>query len=254
MNDHWVKPGGDITEALVAEVARLGGLAEAQIADCVDAVSRRDVPLAQAVISRDRRLDALQADIERKAIELIATRQPVGRPLRRTVAALKIAMNLERCGDLARNIAKRSLVLSESEPLTPLTRSIERMGRLVASRLKEVLDAYTAGELEKAAGVWARDEEVDEHYNSLFRELLTYMMGDPRTITPGAHLLFIAKNLERIGDHATNIAEIIHFEITGEDMFGERPKWDALHRKEVAAEAPVSSSPVDPATKQESPE
>jgi phosphate transport system protein len=234
MNEIRVKTDGDISAPLVAEVARLGGLAEAQIADCVDAVTRRDVPLAQAVIARDRKLDILQAEIERKAIELIATRQPTGRALRRTVAALKIAMNLERCGDLARNIAKRSLVLSEGEPLTPLTRSIERMGRLVASRLKEVLDAYTAGELEKAAGVWARDQEVDEHYNSLFRELLTYMMGDPRTITSGAHLLFIAKNLERIGDHATNLAEIIHFEITGEDMLGERPKWDALQRLQDA--------------------
>jgi phosphate transport system protein len=206
----------------------LGGLAEAQIADCVDAVTRRDVPLAQKVISRDPKLDALQADIEHRAIELIATRQPVGRELRRTVAALKIAMNLERCGDLARNIAKRTLVLSENEPLTPLTRSIDRMGRLVASRLKDVLDAYSAGELDKAQAVWARDEEVDEHYNSLFRELLTYMMGDPRTITPGAHLLFIAKNLERVGDHATNIAEIIHFEITGAEMTGERPRWDGF--------------------------
>jgi phosphate transport system protein len=231
MNEPWVKSSADLVESLVAEVSRLGGLAEAQIADCVDAVTRRDVPLAQAAIARDAKLDALQADIERRAIDLIATRQPTGRPLRRAVAALKIAMNLERCGDLARNIAKRSLVLSESEPLTPLTRSIERMGRLVAGRLKEVLDAYSAGELEKAAGVWARDEEVDEHYNSLFRELLTYMMGDPRTIAPGAHLLFIAKNLERIGDHATNIAEIIHFEITGEVMAGERPKWDALQRR-----------------------
>jgi phosphate transport system protein len=228
MNEPWVKSSGDLVEPLVAEVARLGGLAEAQIADGVDAVTRRDVPLAQAVIARDVKLDALQADIERRAIELIATRQPTGRALRRAVAALKIAMNLERCGDLARNIAKRSLVLSESEPLTPLTRSVERMGRLVAGRLKEVLDAYTAGELDKATAVWARDEEVDEHYNSLFRELLTYMMGDPRTITPGAHLLFIAKNLERIGDHATNIAEIIHFEITGDEIAGERPKWDAL--------------------------
>jgi phosphate transport system protein len=231
MNEPWVKSNGDLVEPLVAEVARLGGLAEAQIADGVDAVTRRDVPLAQAVIARDAKLDALQADIERRAIDLIATRQPTGRALRRAVAALKIAMNLERCGDLARNIAKRSLVLSESEPLTPLTRSIERMGRLVAGRLKEVLDAYTAGELDKATAVWARDEEVDEHYNSLFRELLTYMMGDPRTITPGAHLLFIAKNLERIGDHATNIAEIIHFEITGDDMPGERPKWDSLQRR-----------------------
>ena len=231
MNEPLVKSSADLVEPLVAEVARLGGLAEAQIADGVDAVTRRDVPLAQAVIARDVKLDALQADIERRAIDLIATRQPTGRSLRRAVAALKIAMNLERCGDLARNIAKRSLVLSESEPLTPLTRSIERMGRLVAGRLKEVLDAYTAGELDKAAGVWSRDEEVDEHYNSLFRELLTYMMGDPRTITPGAHFLFIAKNLERIGDHATNIAEIIHFEITGDEMPGERPKWDALQKR-----------------------
>ena len=228
MNEHWAKATHDDLDPLVAEVARLGGLAEAQIADCVDAITRRDVPLAQKVVARDIKLDALQADIERRAIALIATRQLVGRQLRRTVAALKIAMNLERCGDLARNIAKRSLVLSESEPLTPLTRSIERMGRLVAGRLKEVLDAYTAGELEKAAGVWARDEEVDEHYNSLFRELLTYMMGDPRMITACAHLLFVAKNLERIGDHATNIAEILHYEITGVELTDERPKSDAL--------------------------
>ena len=246
MNEHWSKSGDSLLEPLVAEVARLGGLAEAQIADCVDAITRRDVPLAQAVIARDRKLDVLQADIERRAIELIATRQPVGRPLRRAVAALKIAMNLERCGDLARNIAKRTLVLSENEPLTPLTRSIDRMGRLVASRLKEVLDAYTGGDLDKALGVWSRDAEVDEHYNSLFRELLTYMMGDPRTITPGAHLLFIAKNLERIGDHATNIAEIIHFEVTGEEMTGERPKWDALQRRTEMLEGPLVSDRVRP--------
>jgi phosphate transport system protein len=243
MNDIFAMTGGDLVEPLVAEVARMGGLAEVQIADCVDAITRRDVPLAQALIGRDRKLDLLQADIERRAIDLIATRQLSGRQLRRTVAALKIAMNLERCGDLARNIAKRTLVLSESEPLTPLTRSIERMGRLVASRLKEVLDAYTAGELEKAAGVWSRDAEVDEHYNSLFRELLTYMMGDPRTITPGAHLLFIAKNLERIGDHATNIAEIIHFEVTGETEFGERPKWDDLMKRVEAAQAKPEDRP-----------
>ncbi len=235
MNEHWTKSGEGLLEPLVAEVARLGGLAEAQIADCVEAIARRDVPLAQAIIARDRKLDQLQADIERRAIDLIATRQPVGRQLRRAVAALKIASNLERCGDLARNVAKRGLVLSESEPLTPLTRSIERMGRLVASRLKDVLDAYTSGELDKALSVWSRDDEVDEHYNSLFRELLTYMMGDPRTITPGAHLLFIAKNLERIGDHATNIAEIIHFEVTGQAELGERPKWDPMNRH-IAAE------------------
>ena len=235
MNEICAKSGDDLVEPLVAEVARLGGLAEAQIADCVDAITRRDVPLAQALIGRDRKLDQLQADIERRAIDLIATRQLSGRQLRRAVAALKIASNLERCGDLARNIAKRSLVLSESDPMIPPIRSIERMGRLVASRLKDVLDAYTGGELDKAAQVWTRDTEVDEHYNSLFRELLTYMMGDPRTITPGAHLLFIAKNLERIGDHATNIAEIIHFEVTGETDMGDRPKWDALMERMPAA-------------------
>ena len=250
MNEHWSKASHDDLDPLVAEVARLGGLAEAQIADCVDAITRRDVPLAQKVVARDIKLDALQADIERRAIELIATRQPVGRQLRRTVAAMKIAVNLERCGDLARNIAKRSVVLSESEPLTPLTRSIDRMGRLVASRLKDVLDAYTASELDKAQAVWARDEEVDEHYNSLFRELLTYMMGDPRTITPGAHLLFVAKNLERIGDHATNIAEIIHFEVTGEEMTGERPKWDALQSRSEILEGPLVSDRVRPIKKE----
>ena len=116
--------------------------------------------------------------------------------------------------------------------MTPLTRSIERMGKLVSGRLKEVLDAYTASDLERAKSVWSRDDEVDEHYNSLFRELLTYMMGDPRTITACAHLLFVAKNLERIGDHATNIAEIIHYEITGDEMISaDRPRTDALTRE-----------------------
>jgi phosphate transport system protein len=149
--------------------------------------------------------------------------------LRKTMAAMKIASNLERCGDLAKNIAKRTLVLSEIEPMPALSRSIERMGRLVETRLKEVLDAYISNDAERAMEVWRRDEEVDEHYNSLFRELLTYMMGDPRTITACAHLLFVAKNLERIGDHATNIAEIVHYEITGEQVSpADRPRADDL--------------------------
>jgi phosphate transport system protein len=141
---------------------------------------------------------------------------------------MKVAGNLERCGDLAKNIAKRTLVIIESDPLTPLTRSIERMGKLVLGRLSSVLDAYSRSDLERALAVWSQDDEVDEHYNSLFRELLTYMMGDPRTITACAHMLFVAKNLERIGDHATNIAEIVHYEITGAEMTGGRPKTDGL--------------------------
>ena len=229
MNEHIVKSYEDELNTLTADCARMGGLTEAQVGDAIDAVVKRDQGLAQAVVGRDERLDVLEVDIERKGIRLIALRQPMANDLRKTVAAMKIASNLERCGDLAKNIAKRTLVLNEAEPITPLTRSIERMGRLVLGRLKDVLDAYTGSDLDRAVAVWSRDDEVDEHYNSLFRELLTYMMGDPRTITACAHLLFVAKNLERIGDHATNIAEIIHYEITGEDMISaDRPKTDAL--------------------------
>jgi phosphate transport system protein len=227
MQQHIVTSFEEELNHLTAEVARMGGLAEAQVADSIQAFSRRDVALADAIVQRDKRLDALEIEIERSAIRLIALRQPMAVDLRRTVSAMKIASNLERCGDLAKNIARRSLVLAETDPAGPVSRSIERMGKLVASRLKEVLDAYTSGELEGATSVWARDDEVDEHYESLFRELLTYMMGDPRTITPGAHLLFVAKNLERIGDHATNIAEIVHYELTGEELTDQRPKGEA---------------------------
>jgi phosphate transport system protein len=228
--EHTVRAYGEELNNLTAEVVRLGGLAEAQVADAVAGFARRDLALAQTVIERDEKLDALQAEIERKSIRLIALRQPVAQDLRHTVAAMKFSMQLERCGDLAKNIARRCLILAESEPLTPLTRSIERMGNLVTSRMKDVLDAYTSGNLDRAVAVWSRDDEVDEHYNSLFRELLTYMMSDPRTINSCAHLLFIAKNLERIGDHATNLAEIVYFEVTGEELLSERPRGDGLSR------------------------
>ena len=225
MNQHTVKAYGDELNQLTAEVARMGGLAEAQVADAVDSVARRDVALARAVVERDARLDAMHRDIERKAIRLIALRQPVASDLRRALASMKLAVDLERTGDLAKNIAKRGLILAEGEPMQPLTRSIERMGKLVSMRLRDVLDAYAAAEIDGAIAVWNTDDEVDEHYNALFRELLTYMMGDPRTISACTHLLFMAKNLERIGDHATNIAETIHYEITGDEMIGERPRW-----------------------------
>ena len=213
----------------------MGGLAEAQVVDAVDAVVRRDVPPAQALIIRDLRLDTMQSDVERRAVALIARHHPGEGDLRRAISTLKLAMNLERCGDLARNIAKRSLVLSAGEPLLPLTGAIERMGRLVSSRLREVLDAYAAGDVEPALDVWRRDGEVDEHYESLFRELLSLMTSRPNQVAAGAHLLFVAKNLERIGDHATNIAEILHFQMTGRELIGERPKVSL-------AEAEVSPS------------
>ena len=234
MNQHTVKAYGDELNQITAEVARMGGLAEAQVADAIDSVARRDVALARAVVERDLRLDALHRDIEKKAIRLIALRQPVASDLRRTLGAIKMATDLERTGDLAKNIAKRALILAEGEPMVPLTRSIERMGKLVSTRLRDVLDAYTASELDLALSVWQTDDEVDEHYNALFRELLTYMMGDPRTISACTHLLFMAKNLERIGDHATNIAETVHYEITGDDIIGERPRAGADEDDEMS--------------------
>jgi phosphate transport system protein len=228
MSEHIVRSYEDELNSLAAECVRMGGLTEAQVADAVSGVVKRNQELAASVVVRDDKLDEAERDIERKTIRLIALRQPVANDLRRAVAAMKVANNLERCGDLAKNIAKRTLVIIESDPLTPLTRSIERMGKLVLSRLSSVIDAYSRSDLERALAVWSQDDEVDEHYNSLFRELLTYMMGDPRTITACAHMLFVAKNLERIGDHATNIAEIVHYEITGAEMVGGRPKTDAM--------------------------
>ena len=245
MNQHTVKSYGDELSQLTAEVARMGGLAEAQIADAVESVARRDIALARAVVDRDARLDALHRDIERKAIRLIALRQPMASDLRRALAAMKLAVDLERTGDLAKSIGKRALILAEGEPMQPLTRSIERMGRLVSTRLREVLDAYTASEVDRALAVWNTDDEVDEHYNALFRELLTYMMGDPRTIGACTHLLFMAKNLERIGDHATNIAETIHYEITGEEILGDRPRWTPTTPDDLTPPAPPAIAGPD---------
>jgi phosphate transport system protein len=230
MNEHSVTAFAEDLAQLSAEIARLGGLVESQIVSAVDSMTRRDVSLASAVVGKDQRIDELQAEIEYLTLRMIALRQPVAVDLRRALSAMKISMQLERCGDLAKNIAKRGLVLAKGEPVTPFNRSIDRMGRLVVDRLKTVLDAHAAHDVERAILVWSRDEEVDEHYNAIFRELLTYMMGDPRTITPCTHLLFVAKNLERIGDHATNIAEIVHYELTGEALTGVRPKFDTLQQ------------------------
>jgi len=236
-NEHTLKFFGEELQQLKAEVAMMGGLVEQQVADSIRAVASRDVGLAQAVVGRDQKLDQLQLDIEKKAIRMIALRQPVAQDLRRTVAAMKMAWNLERTGDQAKNIAKRALIIAEADPVTPLTRSVERMGKLVLGRLKTVLDAYNDLDLDQALAVWQKDQEVDEHYNSLFRELLTYMMSDPRMIGACAQLLFIAKNLERIGDHATNVAEMIHYEVTGEEIVGDRPRWNGREGGEAEGDA-----------------
>lgn len=226
MADHTVKAFTEELDAITQEVARMGGLAETAVTDSLAAVGRRDTELAQAIIQRDAKIDAAQRDIERRAIKLFALRQPMASDLRVVLTAWRIAGELERVGDLAKNIAKRTLILNQAEPIQ-LTRSVERMGKIAAQHLEQVLDAYSNKDLQGAITVWHSDDNIDAHYNSLFRELLTYMIEDPRTISSCAHLLFIAKNLERIGDHGTNIAEYIHFLITGEEIATERPRADA---------------------------
>lgn len=229
MTEHTFKAFGEELTNLSASIARMGGLAETMVADAVSAVVRRDAAAARAVVDRDPRLDAMQTEVERAILRMFALRQPMAKDLRETLGAFKLANDLERIGDLSKNIAKRAMVLHESEPIA-LARGAERMGRIAQSHLKQVLDAYASREVSRAVAVWFQDEELDEHYNSFFRELLTYMMEDPRMIGSCAHLLFIAKNIERIGDHCTNMAETIHFLVTGEDMATERPKADDLDR------------------------
>ncbi|HXJ03382.1 MAG TPA: phosphate signaling complex protein PhoU [Micropepsaceae bacterium] len=225
MSDHIVKSFTDQLEMLANAVAQMGGLAEAQFANAIEAVAKRDAKLAESAIGSDERVDRIQQTVEDQALRLLALRQPMAVDLRTTLAAIKIAYELERVGDLAKNIGKRALVLNREPPIR-LTQSLARMGRQSLSQLKAVLDAYSDRDAEAAKSVWRHDEEIDELYNSLFRELLTYMMEDPRTIGLCTHLLFIAKNIERAGDHATNIAETVYHMVTGTYLRIDRPKAD----------------------------
>lgn len=217
MSEHTLKFFGEELSQLKAEVARLGGLAEAQLTDAIEAVANRDVALAQAVIGRDDKLDAAQRDIERKAIRMIALRQPVAQDLRRTVGALKMSLTLERAGDYAKNIAKRVPLIAESSSIKPST-LLPAMAQVAGEMVHDVLNAFAARDASLAEAVCGRDKVVDDFYNSIFRTLVTYMMENPRHITQSAHLLFIAKNIERIGDHATNIAEMVYFAATGQHL------------------------------------
>src|SRR5215831_11107471 len=207
-------------------VAEMGGLAEKQIGDSVDALNSHDLVLAQRVIALDDKIDHLQREIEEKAILTIARRQPMAVDLREIVGALRVANDLERIGDLAKNIAKRVGALDNDIQMTQVMRGVEHMADLVLSQIKDVLDSYARRDVEKALAVWRGDEEVDAVNNSLFRELLTYMMEDPRNISLCIHLLFCAKNIERMGDHATNIAETIYYMVEGRTLTDERPKGD----------------------------
>lgn len=213
----------DELEALYAHITAMGGLVEEQLAKALEAMSKRDSVLAEEVIARDNLVNLQQQEIDMAAALALALRQPVSRDLREIIATIKISGDLERIGDLAKNVAKRTLVLNQEEPVT-LTSGLVRMGREVLSQIKDVLDAYNSRSVTRALEVWTSDDEIDELYNSLLREFLTYMMEDPRVIGLCTHLLFIAKNLERAGDHATNIAEMIYYIDKGEPITNDRPK------------------------------
>jgi len=224
-SEHIVKSFDEELQQLNAVVLRMGGVAEAQLAGAIDALVRRDSDLAQKVVAGDEAIDQMDLELDENAVRTLALRQPMANDLREVISSLKISSDLERIGDYAKNVAKRTLALNQLAP-HEATRSIPRMAKLVQAIIKDVLDAYANHDPNRALDVWHRDEEVDEMYTALFRELLTYMMEDPRNITPCTHLLFIAKNIERIGDHATNIAETTHYLTTGKRIHGGRPKSD----------------------------
>jgi phosphate transport system protein len=226
--DHTVKSFDSELKRLIQEIAQMGGLAEAELAQAIDALARRDSEAAASVIESDRRIDSMEQEVSTLALRILALRQPMASDLREVVAAIKISSDIERIGDYSKNIAKRALQLNQLAPLRPVS-SIPRMGRLAQQIVKDVLDAYVEKDAALALAAWRRDEEIDDLYTSLFRELLTYMMEDPRNIGPSTHLLFIAKNIERIGDHATNIAETVHFLALGRSIEETRPKGDTTN-------------------------
>jgi phosphate transport system protein len=223
--EHLVKSYDQELKRLRSLMTQMGGIVETQVALAADAIMQRDAASATRVVEQDPAVDELERQVENFAIRLLALRQPVAGDLRQIVAALKITGELERIGDYAANVAKRSIVLAQFQLPYSLA-GLGHMARLVQGQLKSIIDALGENDAEKAVEVWRSDQVVDDIYNALFRELITYMMEDPRNITPCTHLLFIAKNLERIGDHTTNIAEKLYYAVQGESLPDARPKGD----------------------------
>jgi phosphate transport system protein len=226
--DHIVKSFDEELRKLREQILAMGGRAEAQLADAINALAKRDSDKAVRVIESDKGIDAIEMTVAQDSLKILALRQPMAKDLREVVAAIKISSDIERIGDYAKNIAKRTLQLNQQAPLKP-TGSIPRMGDLAIKLINAVLSAYANDDAEGLIAAWRSDESIDEMYNSLFRELLTYMMEDPRNIGASTHLLFIAKNIERIGDHATNIAETVHFLVHGKPIDETRPKGDTTN-------------------------
>ena len=209
-------------------VARLGGLAEQQFAAAIDALENRDASSIDAIVAGDSELDQLEQDLNDRAIEVIATRAPMATDLRSILSAVKIASVLERVGDYAKNIAKRSHVIINEETNRSDTISLARIADIVQGMLGQALDAYATGNAEQAMAVWERDQEVDELYSSLHSDLLTVIANGVEQASVSSHFLFIAKNIERIGDHTTAVAEQVYFQVNGSMPADERPKVDIV--------------------------
>ena len=227
LHDHIVKSYDEEQRRLLDEILRMGEMAAAQLEAALDVVERRDDKAAERIIANDDAIDAIEREVDHGVMRL-ALRGPMARDLRTILAALKVAADIERIGDYAANVAKRSMALNMSPPL-PHTRGLAPLGRLAVQQVRDVLVAYRDNDAAGAQRVRARDAELDTLYTGLFRELLTYMMEDARAITPCTHLLFMAKNLERIGDHATNVAENVWFLVHGEDLLPPREKRDGTN-------------------------
>ncbi|TNE35730.1 MAG: phosphate signaling complex protein PhoU [Alphaproteobacteria bacterium] len=222
---HIVKSYDEELDSLRNTIVEMGGLAEAQLEAAVRSLTERNTELALKTVEADVAVDDLEHVLDNMAIRLLALRNPVADDLRTVISALKIASLLERVADYSANIAKRVVALNQAPAVTPMS-AIPRMGNLVRRMIDDTLKAYAKEDADLAHEVWLRDQEVDQLYNSMFRELLTFMMEDPRSITSCTHLIFMAKNIERIGDHMTNIAEIIIYQVTGQAPSQERPKGD----------------------------
>jgi len=227
---HIVSAYDEELKYLAKRIAFMGGHAERMVDQAVAALVNSDHALARRVVESDAVLDAGQREIDDKAIVIIARRQPMAADLREIIGAIRISGDLERVGDLGKNIAKRVVAITEAPQPVRLFRGLQALADLALTQLKEVLDTYASRSVDRIGFVRDRDDQIDAMYTSLFRELLTYMMEDPRNITACTHLLFCAKNIERIGDHATNIAETVYYIVTGQQMPVERPKEDKSHR------------------------
>jgi phosphate transport system protein len=230
--DHIIKSYDDELTRLTGEIVRMGELSVTQLEAAIDVVERRDERAAQHVVGNDDAIDLMEQEISHDVVRLLALRAPMAGDLRNVFAALRIAADIERIGDYAANVAKRSIPLSMVAPVGPVG-GMGHLAELAAAGVRDVLAAYRDRDVERAYQVWKNDVVLDDAYTSYFRELLTYMMEDPRNITPCTHLLFMAKNIERIGDHATNIAENVWFQVTGEPLNKQRSKRDFTANPEM---------------------